>query len=57
MFDKATGSFEVMRNDLAHGGSVLDGGPPERAIERVRRVQAFAERVWEEVDRLNERWV
>lgn len=55
-FDRATGSFADLRNDLAHGGTLLDGATPASAIERFARVRAFAEQVWDLVDDQHERW-
>lgn len=57
-FDDTTRVFDVLRNDLAHGGTILDAAEadPERALDRVGRVRSFATRVWDEVARHSEMW-
>lgn len=55
-FDRATGAFADLRNDLAHGGTLLDGAAPGAAIERFARIRTFAEQVWDLVEELHERW-
>jgi CBS domain-containing protein len=46
-FERFTGSFTNLRNDLAHGGTLLDGATPQKAIERFQRIRSLAERVWD----------
>lgn len=55
-FEKATGSFGNLRNDLAHGRSLIDGTGPLRALARVARIRAFAELVWEELATVTDVW-
>lgn len=55
-FTKYTGAFAQLRNDLAHGGTLLDGTTPSAAIERFARVRTFAEQVWDLVEEQHERW-
>jgi hypothetical protein len=56
-FRKATSSFDIVRNALAHGGTILDGDQgPVRALQRVARIRSFTERVWSEVDQLDGMW-
>ncbi|HEY9565169.1 MAG TPA: DUF3293 domain-containing protein [Nocardioides sp.] len=55
-FTGSIGAFANMRNDLAHGGTLLDGSTPGAAIDRFARVRAFAEQVWDLVEEQHERW-
>src|SRR3546814_16667644 len=55
-FTGSIGAFANMRNDLAHGGTLLDGSTPGAAIDRFARVRAFAEQVWDLVEEQPERW-
>src|SRR3546814_5077302 len=55
-FTGSIGAFANMRNDLAHGGTLLDGSTPGAAIDRFARVRAFAEQVWDLVEELHEKW-
>ncbi len=45
-FETATGPFTPLRNDLAHGGTLLDGRSPDEAIDLFGRIRDFAERIW-----------
>lgn len=51
-FKKGTSGFETLRNDLAHGRSLLVGTKLDvrSMLGRVRRIRAFAELVWEQVE-------
>jgi hypothetical protein len=55
-FEDATGFFMVLRNSLAHGGTILDGTAPEQAVGRFGRVRVFADRVWDLLEQRHERW-
>ena len=55
-FRKATGSFADLRNDLAHGGTLLDASSTQLAIDRFTRIRSFAESVWEVLDQRREDW-
>jgi hypothetical protein len=48
--------LESYRNELAHGGSILNGVPASVAIERVELIIDLTERAWIEVDRLAPIW-
>jgi Protein of unknown function (DUF3293) len=56
-FDNVTGSFTDVRNNLAHGGTILDGNVAALvALERVDRIRSLAENVWNAVDGLDDTW-
>jgi|GEM_PF-1820114 len=54
--EATVGFFAELRNSLAHGGSILDGSPPEEAIDRFIRIRDVADLVWQLIDRHHERW-
>lgn len=45
-FTTFTGSFATVRNDLAHGRSILTGCDPAKAVERFDRIRELTARVW-----------
>jgi hypothetical protein len=55
-FCKTVGAFPDLRNALAHGGTILDGVDPLKALARVARVRQFAELVWSRVDGRTALW-
>lgn len=55
-FDRATGSFADLRNELAHGGTLLDDVAPEQAIDRFTRIRAFADAVWDLLEHRSPSW-
>ena len=55
-FHADTGSFPELRNDLAHGGSLLNSATPEEAIERFKRIRDLADRVWDTLEEKDEQW-
>jgi hypothetical protein len=50
-FRKRAESITGLRNTLAHGGTMLDGRSPERAIELVEDIRRLTEGLWRLVDR------
>jgi hypothetical protein len=56
-FADETGSYSGVRNNLAHGGTILDGDVDAlAALERVDRIRRFAEQLWRVVDSLDDSW-
>ncbi len=55
-YTRATGSFDALRNDLAHGRSIFDTSGVDRGLDRIARIRLFADKVWGEVDSLDENW-
>jgi len=55
-FDNATGPFTALRNDLAHGGTLLDGRPPSEAIDLFGRIREFAELMWDAAETAGPPW-
>lgn len=55
-YKKATGPFTDLRNELAHGGTILDGASAHKAIDRFRRIREVFERTWDAVDHTDEMW-
>jgi uncharacterized protein DUF3293 len=55
-FEEATGFFIELRNGLAHGGTLLDGAAPDRAIRRFESIRNFADRVWDILGQRHEQW-
>ena len=49
-FRRVTGPFTGLRNDLAHGGTILDGSTVDDAVDRFRRIREFLDRTWDAVD-------
>lgn len=56
-FEKFTSSFVTIRNNLAHGGTILDDRmDPTDALDRVDRIRRLAERVWIAVGDSSDTW-
>lgn len=55
-FDRLVSRFDVARNGLAHGGTLLDGCTSEEAVGLFARIRRAAETAWSAVDALDTRW-
>jgi hypothetical protein len=55
-FDRLVSRFDLARNDLAHGGTLLDGCTSDIAVGLFARIRAAAETAWSAVDALDDRW-
>jgi hypothetical protein len=55
-FERCTGSFDKLRNAVAHGGTMLDDDPLSDSIDRVRRVMDLTERTWAAAAELHVPW-
>ncbi len=55
-FEDFTSAFIPLRNDLAHGGSLMDGATALEATSRFAKIRRFADAVWDLVESRNGRW-
>lgn len=55
-FGRTRGPIIDLRNDLAHGGTVLDHHTPSSAVGHVERIRGLARRVWDLVEEQPSWW-
>jgi len=55
-FENETGSFDTLRNDVAHGRTIFDAGGIEKGLDRISRVRRFATILWSELDGSDRDW-
>lgn len=55
-FRKAAGPFADLRNELAHGGTILNGCTVDAAVDRFGRIRGFLDRTWDAVDHTDDLW-